>query len=98
MRLTPAQLGVHLICGADWMPQAARMPLDQRLREGREMLRKISGQDFGYDLGAWHSHLKASGQGGYTWRRRDIELPRIMKAALASAEWRGAVSDLQGSS
>jgi hypothetical protein len=35
---------------------------------------KISRIDFGYDLKAWHDHLKRSRQGGYTFGR-DVELP-----------------------
>jgi hypothetical protein len=70
------------------------MPLRQRLRDGRDMLRRISGQDFGYELAAWHNHLKVSRQGGYTWNR-NIALPRVMKAALASPEWQDAAAALQ---
>ena len=86
MRLTPAQLGVHLICGADWLPRFSRMPLRQRLEEGRDLLRQITGKDFVYDLPAWHNYLKESRDGGYTWGR-NIVLPKIMQAAVASEEW-----------
>ena len=93
MRLTPAQLGVQLICGSSWMPGTAQS-LDQRIREGRRLLCQLTEKDFGYDLAAWHNHLKESREGGYTWGR-NIDLPRTMKAALASPEWQGAIEDLK---
>jgi hypothetical protein len=57
------------------------------------MLRRITGKDFGYDLAAWHNHLKESRQGGYTYGRNVI-LPKIMQAALASDAWRNAAACL----
>ncbi len=92
MRLTPAQFGVEHICGQS-------LPLDQpaslkcRILEGRQFLAKISGQDFGYDLQKWHDYLKLSRDGGYTWGR-NIDLPRVMKNALASQQWQEAVRAL----
>ena len=93
MRLTPAQLGVHLICGHE-LPMYFRPTLAERLREGRKWLVEITGRDFGYDLKAWHAHLKESKEGGYTWAR-NIVLPRIMKEALASEDWRRAALELE---
>ena len=58
------------------------------------MLRELTGKDFGYDLVAWHNHLKDLREGGYTWGR-NITLPRIMKAALASTEWQNVVEGLK---
>ena len=66
MRLTPAQLGVELICGSSWMPGAAQS-LGERIRAGRRLLCQLTGTDFEYDLTAWHNHLKESREGGYTW-------------------------------
>jgi hypothetical protein len=54
----------------------------------------MTGKDFGYDLAAWHEHLKLSREGGYTWSRI-IVLPRIMKEAMESEEWRRAVEILK---
>jgi len=71
------------------------MPLRQRLRDGRDLLRRITGKDFVYDLTAWHNYLKESRDGGYTWGR-NIVLPKIMQAALASEEWQGAAGILGG--
>jgi hypothetical protein len=68
-------------------------PLAGRMQEGREWLTKITGRDFGYDLQAWHDHLKESREGGYTYGR-NIALPKCMKIALASAEWREAAARL----
>lgn len=52
-------------------------------------------RDFGYDLQAWHDHLKESREGGYTYGR-NIKLPKIMQAALDSPQWRAAVKEIRG--
>ena len=58
------------------------------------MLVSLTGKDFGYDLQAWHDYLKRSRDGGYTWART-ISLPKIMKEAIESEEWKSAVRDLE---
>ena len=58
----------------------------RRLRDGRDMLRSITGMDFGFDLQQWHDYLKESRDGGYIWNRT-IDLPAIMKNAMANPEW-----------
>ena len=93
MRLTPAQIAVHHLC-ADRLPVGDEgQSLHDLIRSGRLSLRRLTGQDFGYDLARWHEHLKESREGGYTWGR-NIALPRIMKLALESSEWREAVAAL----
>jgi len=94
MRLTPAQIAVRLICGLK-LPEFAPASDDicRRIRDGRDELVKITGKDFGYDLQAWHDHLKHSREGGYTYGRK-ILLPKIMKAAMESTEWQEAVQRL----
>ena len=93
MRLTPAQIGVRLICGEHLPFVSGEESFEQRIQHGRATLIQISGTDFGYDLQAWHDHLKQSRQGGYTYART-IKLPLIMKAALQSSEWQRAVERL----
>ena len=68
--------------------------IDERISEGHQMLVQIVGEDYGYDLQRWHDHLKETGEGGYTWRR-NIDLPKVMKEALASTEWQDAVARLE---
>ena len=94
MRLTPAQLAVHLICGQapGWFDEAYPT-LCERLSAGRAALVRITGKDFAYDLAAWHAHLKETREGGYTWGRT-IVLPKVMKEALASESWRAAAAGL----
>ena len=93
MRLTPAQGAVRLICGREvW--RSGVETLEERLQRGRELLKEITGRDFGYDLAAWHAHLVESRDGGYTYGR-NIDLPKIMKEALASAEWVEAAWEMQ---
>jgi hypothetical protein len=92
MRLTPAQIAVRFICG-EYLPFGPEETLLQRIRQGHDFLVSITGKDFGYDLKAWHNHLKESRQGGYTFGR-NIVLPRIMQTALQSIEWQEAVRNL----
>lgn len=65
----------------------------ERIAQGRDLLVRLTGCDFGYDLRRWHEHLKETGAGGYTWRS-DIVFPKIMQEALASQEWHQAVAAL----
>jgi hypothetical protein len=102
MRLTPAQIGVRLICGNRLPPFGeARIvgegDMKGRIKIGHDWLVQVSGKDFGYDLAAWHQYLKESRDGGYTWSRT-IVLPRIMELALESDEWREAVRQIQAKS
>lgn len=95
MRLTPAQIAVQLICGRS-LRRGPQQSLKQRMKEGRAMLVSIAKVDYGYDLQRWHDHLKEmpkSESQGYTWNRT-ANLPKIMKAALASEEWKSAAADL----
>jgi len=69
--------------------------LVERIRQGHDFLVEIAGMDFGYNLQACHNQLKESRQGGYTYGR-NITLPCVMKAALASSEWQEAVRSLSG--
>src|SRR4051794_8233671 len=94
MRLTPSQIGVRLICGQGihrvWVES-----LVQRVREGRDFLVRITGKDFGYDLQAWHDHLKESREGGYPYGR-NVVFPRIMQPAPQSPSCHEAVRTLTG--
>lgn len=92
MRLTPAQIAVRSICG-EFLPRVRGESLPERIQEGHDFLVRLTGKDFGYDLHAWHDHLKESREGGYTYGR-NIVLPRIMQAALQSPEWHEAVESL----
>jgi hypothetical protein len=93
-RATPAQIGVRLICGERVIDvMEASEELTERIRDGHDFLVSITGKDFGYDLAAWHDHLKETREGGYSWGRH-IKLPKIMQSALASREWQEAVKQL----
>jgi hypothetical protein len=95
MRLTHAQIAVRLICGIAlprFVPNAPNVSV--RIRDGHDQLVRLTGQDFGYDLQAWHDYLKVSRDGGYTYGR-NIALPKIMKEALESNEWQEAVRAIQ---
>lgn len=95
MRLTPAQIAVRLICGQAPGPLQERYStLADQLVAGRKALVELTGLDFGYDLSAWHEHLRASREGGYTWGR-NIALPRVMKEAMSHDPWQAAVAVLE---
>ena len=89
MRLTPAQIAVHHICGQE-LPLDGDLSLIQRIRYGHDFLVRITGQDFGYDLQGWHDYLSNTRDGGYTWNS-SIKTPKIMVAALANPDWIAAV-------
>ena len=94
MRLTPAQMAVHLICGLKLPPFAPTSDdICERMQEGHDDLVQMTGKDFGYDLQSWHDHLKESRECGYTYGR-NIVLPKMMKAALESPEWQNAAKKL----
>ena len=95
MRLTPAQVAVHLICGHN-LPMGPQQSMEERMKEGRAMLVRIAEVDYGYDLQRWHDHLKEiprSESLGYTWNRT-IALPKVMQEALASDTWQTAARAL----
>lgn len=97
MQLTPAQIAVTLICGHN-LPIGPHRSLEQNLKEGRAMLVRIAGLDYGYDLQRWHDYLKSiprSRSRGYTWHRA-ITLPKVMQEALASDEWQKTARALAG--
>ncbi len=59
-RVTPLQMMV-LFLGGETLYEGAAPPTDEErlevMRQGRAGLRRSTGQDFGYDLGAWHRFL-----------------------------------------
>jgi hypothetical protein len=87
-------MAISLICGNALLPFAkSPATIAERMKQGRESLVSMTGRDFGYDLQAWHDHLKVSREGGYTYGR-NIRLPQIMQVAIDSAEWREAAKQL----
>lgn len=95
MRAPPAQLAIHHLCGNVPDIHLPTRSMSEQIREGHDMLVQLSGKDFGYDLQAWHDHLKESRDGGYTYGW-NITLPKIMKAAMASTAWQEAVQTIEG--
>jgi hypothetical protein len=60
------------------------------------MLVRIAKVDYGYDLQRWHDHFKEMPRSeslGYTWNRT-IALPKVMREAVASDEWRSTARAL----
>jgi hypothetical protein len=65
LRLTPAEIAIHHICGQE-LPLDDELTLIQRIRSGHAFLVRITGRDFGNDLQAWHDYLSENRDGGYT--------------------------------
>jgi peptidoglycan/xylan/chitin deacetylase (PgdA/CDA1 family) len=71
-RLTPSHGFMLMLAGRvlrrRHVPPGTAEPDEERLKAmalGRERLRKLTGQDFGYDLKRWHEHLLGTDAGGY---------------------------------
>ena len=71
-RITPSQGDMLMLAGHVLrcypVPQGTVEPDEDRLeamRQGRESLRRLTGQDFGYDLARWHGYLLENDQWDY---------------------------------
>jgi len=78
-RITPCQGDMLMLAGHALrryhMPRGTVETDEDRLeamRQGRQNLRRLTGQDFGYDLARWHAHLLGNDEWGYrhpyAWR------------------------------
>jgi hypothetical protein len=97
VRLTPAQCGMHALLGRRLkMGMPREWSLTDRIRHGREFLRRITRRDFGYDAMRWHDYLWDSDAGGYRWARRSREKwAQHVQAAIADPDWQQAVRELE---
>jgi len=91
MRILPAPLGMLLLLGRTPHPMDAERPIDDRLRDGRALLRSVTGEDFGYDLRRWHEHLRTHHRGQYRYGNGMV---RMIEAAERDDERRTAVARL----
>jgi hypothetical protein len=97
LRLTSAQIGMYGLLGVKLAPRGGRYETwVERIRDGREMLVRITGVDLGYDPQAWHEHLCASDAGGYRWSNLHLGFPREIARAVADPDWQAAIVQLQG--
>src|SRR5262245_38522351 len=89
---------MHSLLG-HWLPMGMdhRWSLADRIRHGRDFLKDITGQDFGFDAMRWHDYLWDTDVGGYRWARRSREKwARQVKAVIGDPEWQKAVGELEG--
>ena len=86
MRLTPSQMAMLLLCGKQ-LPMSPDSTLKERIHKGYEMMKHISKSDFGMDLEKWHSHLRKTDEGGYTFENRHIEIKIEIDKTLKDSEW-----------
>lgn len=66
--------------------------LEETVTRGRQWLTGCTGQDFGFDLLAWHQYLVETGDGGYKWNNAHRGYPREIESALADETWRHAAN------
>ena len=71
------------------MQYAARA---EGIARGRQWLVRITQQDFGYDLRAWHDHLTETNAGGYKWSNKHRGYPKQIESILADADWQSDVA------
>ena len=69
--------------------------LRQRIVDAHASLVKHTGQDFGYDLNAWHEHL-CKGD-GYKWSNIHLSIASTIRETLENADWLAAVADIESS-
>jgi hypothetical protein len=93
MRLTPAQVFMCALLGIE-LPRRQRDSLKELIKLGHDELVELTGKDFGYDLNAWHSHLRETNAGMYRWTNQHLRVSMLIKAAHTSAEWLMAVKEL----
>ena len=76
MHVTPVLIAVRLICSVSLPQGRVEGTVADSMRRGHDLFVRLTGCDFGYDLAAWHNHLKESREGGYTYGR-NIVLPKM---------------------
>jgi hypothetical protein len=87
-RVTPLQ-AMMLGLGGEVLDWSTAQPTDKkRIREmklSRKELREMTGQDFGYDLGAWHQYLLKSEEYAeeytfrYSWKAVQKKINELMQ-------------------
>jgi len=74
--------------------EAEPIELGQRIQKARASLMKLTGQDFGLDLRAWHDFLITNDKWGYCWDDEHLMVFRCIEEAEANPEWQMAVASL----
>lgn len=97
MKLSPAEMGIRLMITA-FLPM---LKFDSRaagMARGRQMLKRICQQDFGYDLLAWHNYLLRTNLGGYNSSNFHLKVPKAIAAALVDPVWLQCVAAAESES
>ena len=97
MQLTPSQFGMSLMIHG-CLPMGAYDSRSEGIARGRQQLMKITKQDFGYDLRAWHSHLITTNTGGYKWRNGHRSYAKEIEIAITDSDWRLSVATAESES
>jgi hypothetical protein len=82
-----------------FMPPTDAVELDadrlEAMRAGREQLRRMTGQDFGYDLARWHELLLGSPDWGYSHPYAWRTVRPAIEAALVDSDRQRLVAVLE---
>jgi hypothetical protein len=101
--VVPIQIDVLALAGyrANYRPRDRSITLGadddarkRNMRRGRRALRRATGQDFGYDLAAWHNYLAAHPAHGYTHAYAYAGVARAVRSAIASPVRRRLAEEL----
>src|SRR5262249_30315459 len=91
-RVVPIQIDVLALAGyeTDYRERRIRLGADddarkRNMRRGRRGLRRRTGQDFGYDLAAWHNCLGAQPELGYTHSYAYAGVARAVRRAIGES-------------
>jgi hypothetical protein len=95
MRLTPSQIGMLCLLGVPLPRGSVGLTLKERIQEGHAFLKKITGQDFGFDPQRWHDYLRETDAGGYRWSNKHLGMPKQIAEAVSNPAWCDAIMELR---
>lgn len=91
MRLTPAQLAMSLMVHESlWHMRYASWA--EGIARARQQLKEITGQDYAYDLRAWHQYLTETNAGGYKWGNGHRRFTQEIETAMSDETWQQAAA------
>ncbi|MFT4638171.1 MAG: hypothetical protein ACI8T1_001489 [Verrucomicrobiales bacterium] len=94
MILTPSEGAMKLLLGEQF-PRSGCSSTKECLCRGRELLRRITGEDFLYDARLWRDHLTKTDDDGYTQNGYIFEFERRITELESDDEWNEARDELE---
>jgi hypothetical protein len=77
------------------LPMMQYKTLPEGIARGRMGLIQTTGQDFGYDLRAWHNYLIETEAGGYKWAGGHRRYAKEIEGAMANDQWLRSVDSAE---